>query len=56
MGGSYGGYLTAWIIAHEYRFAAGIVERGFLDPELFVGTSDIGRFFGQEYVGHGSRS
>jgi dipeptidyl aminopeptidase/acylaminoacyl peptidase len=51
MGGSYGGYLTAWIIAHDHRFAASIVERGFLDPELFVGTSDIGDFFGDEYTG-----
>lgn len=51
LGGSYGGYLTAWTIAHEDRFAAAIVERGFLDPETFVGSSDIGWFFGQEYVG-----
>ncbi|WP_369797988.1 prolyl oligopeptidase family serine peptidase [Cryobacterium sp. MLB-32] len=51
MGGSYGGYLTAWTIAHDHRFAASIVERGFLDPEAFVGTSDIGDFFGEEYVG-----
>jgi dipeptidyl aminopeptidase/acylaminoacyl peptidase len=51
MGGSYGGYLTAWTIAHDHRFAAAIVERGFLDPEAFVGTSDIGSFFGDEYTG-----
>ncbi|TFD67832.1 alpha/beta hydrolase family protein [Cryobacterium ruanii] len=51
MGGSYGGYLTAWTIAHDHRFAAAIVERGFLDPEGFVGTSDIGDFFGDEYAG-----
>jgi dipeptidyl aminopeptidase/acylaminoacyl peptidase len=51
LGGSYGGYLTAWITAHDHRFAGAIVERGFLDPELFVGTSDIGDFFGDEYVG-----
>lgn len=51
MGGSYGGYLTAWIIAHDHRFAGAIVERGFLDPESFVGTSDIGSFFGDEYTG-----
>ncbi|MDR6166442.1 dipeptidyl aminopeptidase/acylaminoacyl peptidase [Microbacterium paludicola] len=51
MGGSYGGYLTAWTIAHDHRFAAAIVERGFLDPETFQGTSDIGSFFGDEYVG-----
>ena len=51
MGGSYGGYLTAWIIAHDHRFAGAIVERGFLDPVSFQGTSDIGAFFGDEYVG-----
>lgn len=50
-GGSYGGYLTAWIIAHDHRFAGAIVERGFLDPASFQGTSDIGTFFGDEYVG-----
>lgn len=50
-GGSYGGYLTAWAIAHDHRFAAAIVERGFLDPVSFAGTSDIGSFFGHEYVG-----
>jgi dipeptidyl aminopeptidase/acylaminoacyl peptidase len=51
MGGSYGGYLTAWVIAHDHRFAGAIVERGFLDPVSFQGTSDIGTFFGDEYVG-----
>lgn len=51
MGGSYGGYLTAWIIAHDHRFTGAIVERGFLDPVSFQGTSDIGSFFGDEYVG-----
>jgi dipeptidyl aminopeptidase/acylaminoacyl peptidase len=51
LGGSYGGYLTAWTIANDHRFAGAIVERGFLDPEGFFGTSDIGSFFGLEYVG-----
>ena len=49
MGGSYGGYLTAWLIAHEHRFAAAIVERGYLDPRSFVGASDIGWFFAPAY-------
>ncbi len=49
MGGSYGGYLTAWLIAHEHRFAAAIVERGYLDPRSFVGSSDIGWFFTPAY-------
>lgn len=51
MGGSYGGYLTAWLIGHDHRFKGAIVERGFLDPFSFAGISDIGWFFGQEYVG-----
>ena len=51
MGGSYGGYLTAWVIANDHRFAGAIVERGFLEPLSFQGTSDIGSFFGDEYVG-----
>ena len=51
MGGSYGGYLTAWTIAHDHRFAGAIVERGFLDPAAFMGTSDIGSFFSDEYTG-----
>jgi dipeptidyl aminopeptidase/acylaminoacyl peptidase len=51
LGGSYGGYLTAWTIAHDHRFQGAIVERGFLDPAFFVGTSDIGWFFGEQYVG-----
>ncbi|MGM0386703.1 MAG: alpha/beta hydrolase family protein, partial [Actinomycetota bacterium] len=51
LGGSYGGYLTAWTIAHDHRFAAAIVERGYLDPVNFVGTSDIGWFFSDAYTG-----
>lgn len=51
MGGSYGGYLTAWTISQDHRFRAAIVERGFLDPVSFTGSSDIGWFFGGEYVG-----
>ncbi|MET3812189.1 S9 family peptidase [Arthrobacter sp. UYEF3] len=51
MGGSYGGYLTAWTISHDHRFKGAIVERGFLDPVSFTGSSDIGWFFGGEYTG-----
>ena len=51
MGGSYGGYLTAWITAHDHRWAGAIVERGYLDPASFIGSSDIGWFFPQQYNG-----
>jgi dipeptidyl aminopeptidase/acylaminoacyl peptidase len=51
LGGSYGGYLTAWTTAHHHRFRAAIVERGFLDPIGFEGSADIGWYFGSEYLG-----
>ncbi|WNB86877.1 alpha/beta fold hydrolase [Cellulomonas sp. ATA003] len=51
MGGSYGGYLTAWLTTRTQRFTAAVVERGFLDPVSFVGSSDIGWFFGLQYLG-----
>ena len=51
MGGSYGGYMTAWLTAQDQRWAGAIVERGFLDPVSFVGSSDIGWFFGIKYLG-----
>jgi dipeptidyl aminopeptidase/acylaminoacyl peptidase len=52
LGGSYGGYMTAWLLATAPdRFVAGVVERGFLDPESFIGTSDIGWFFPEAYLG-----
>ncbi|GIG38522.1 S9 family peptidase [Cellulomonas phragmiteti] len=54
LGGSYGGYLTAWLTTRTDRFAAAVVERAFLDPVSFTGSSDIGWWFGLEYVGdHG---
>lgn len=51
MGGSYGGYLAAWLIGHSRRFAAAIVERGYLDGRSMIGASDIGWFFPTEYQG-----
>ncbi|MGI8721183.1 MAG: S9 family peptidase [Geodermatophilaceae bacterium] len=52
MGGSYGGYMTAWLTTRTNRFTAAIVERGYLDADSFVGSSDIGWFFADGY--HGS--
>lgn len=51
MGGSYGGYLTAWLIAQTPRFTAAIVERGYLDGRSMIGAADIGWFFPFEYQG-----
>lgn len=52
LGGSYGGFMTAWLAAHEgHRFKAALVERAVTAWDSFLGSSDIGWFFGDEYVG-----
>lgn len=54
MGGSYGGYMAAWLTTRDdaaRRFRGAIVERGFLDPVSFQGSSDIGWYFGLRYLG-----
>lgn len=45
-GGSYGGYLTNWIIAHDDRFKAAVTQRCVSNFHSFFGTSDIGFDFG----------
>ncbi|MDQ4045025.1 MAG: S9 family peptidase [Chloroflexota bacterium] len=45
-GGSYGGYLTNWIIGHDDRFKAAVTQRCVSNFHSFVGTSDIGFDFG----------
>ncbi|QFG69093.1 alpha/beta hydrolase family protein [Ornithinimicrobium pratense] len=50
-GGSYGGLMTTWLVAHSDRFTAAISERAVNAWDSFAGTSDIGWFFGDEYVG-----
>lgn len=41
IGGSYGGYLTGWIVGHTDRFAAAVLERGLYNRYSKDGTSDI---------------
>jgi dipeptidyl aminopeptidase/acylaminoacyl peptidase len=50
MGGSYGGYATARLIARSDRYKAAIVERGLLQWESFSGTSDIGPYFDRMFL------
>jgi dipeptidyl aminopeptidase/acylaminoacyl peptidase len=54
MGGSYGGFLTSWIVGHDHRFRAAISERAVNDWYSFLGTSDIGSYFAPEYLGPGA--
>lgn len=50
MGGSYGGYATARLLARTDRYGSAIVERGLLQWESFVGTSDIGPYFDRMFL------
>ena len=50
-GGSYGGFMTNWIVGHTNRFRAAVSQRGISNWVSFFGTSDIGYFFNPEHVG-----
>jgi dipeptidyl aminopeptidase/acylaminoacyl peptidase len=50
-GGSYGGYITAWLIGHSDRFRAAVAQRGLYNFSSFYGTSDIGPWFGDYVLG-----
>jgi dipeptidyl aminopeptidase/acylaminoacyl peptidase len=49
MGGSYGGYMTGWIITHGDQFKVAIAERMLSNWHSFFGTSDIGSVFGTDW-------
>ena len=51
MGGSYGGFMTSWIIGHTNRFKAAISERAVNDWYSMQGASDIGGTFNRQYLG-----
>ncbi len=46
-GGSYGGYLTNWIVSHDDRFKVAVTQRCVSNFHSFFGTSDIGFNFGE---------
>ncbi|MGZ8571793.1 MAG: prolyl oligopeptidase family serine peptidase, partial [Actinomycetota bacterium] len=48
IGGSYGGYMTSWMVGHTDRFACAISERAVNDLGGLDGTSDFAGFFGGE--------
>lgn len=48
-GGSYGGYMTAWLIGHDERFAAAVSQRGVYDLLSFYGTTDVPRLIEWEF-------
>jgi dipeptidyl aminopeptidase/acylaminoacyl peptidase len=42
IGGSYGGFMTSWLIGHTNRFRAAVADRSVIDRFSFFGSSDIG--------------
>jgi dipeptidyl aminopeptidase/acylaminoacyl peptidase len=50
-GGSYGGYMTNWIIGHTDRFRAAVSMRCVSELVSMYGTSDIGVYFSEWEIG-----
>ncbi|WP_342387986.1 S9 family peptidase [Salinicoccus bachuensis] len=44
-GGSYGGFMTNWIVGHTNRFKAAVTQRSICNWVSFRGVSDIGYYF-----------
>lgn len=50
-GGSYGGFMTNWIIGHTDRFKAAASQRSISNWTSFHNTTDIGFYFGTDQNG-----
>jgi dipeptidyl aminopeptidase/acylaminoacyl peptidase len=51
LGGSYGGYMTSWIVAHTKRFKAALSERAVNHLVSAFGSSDVFWVFGRQFGG-----
>ena len=47
-GGSYGGFMTNWIIGHTNRFKSAASQRSISNWLSFFGVSDIGYYFADD--------
>ncbi len=50
-GGSYGGFMTNWLVTQTDRFASAVTQRGISNWLSFYGTSDIGYRFTEREQG-----
>ena len=50
-GGSYGGFMTNWIVSHTNRFKAAVTQRCISNWISFFGVSDIGYYFSDWQIG-----
>jgi dipeptidyl aminopeptidase/acylaminoacyl peptidase len=48
-GGSYAGYLTAYLVGHDHRFAAAVAQRGVYDLATFFGEGNAWRLVPWEF-------
>lgn len=51
-GGSYAGYLVAWIIGHDHRFRAACSQRGVYDLSTFFGEGNAWRLLPNYFGGY----
>lgn len=51
-GGSYGGFMTAWLISHSERFACAVAARGVFNLISQYGTSDAHELIESEFGGY----
>jgi len=51
LGGSYGGFMTSWIVGHSQRFRAACSERAVNSHVTMFGCSDIGHLFNAVELG-----
>jgi dipeptidyl aminopeptidase/acylaminoacyl peptidase len=50
-GGSYGGYMTNWIVTHTNRFKAAVTQRSVVNIASMFGSSDVGFNISKEIFG-----
>lgn len=51
-GGSYAGYLTAWIISQDHRFKAAMAQRGVYELTTFMGEGNAWRLVPNHFGGY----
>ena len=51
-GGSYAGYMTAWIVSQDHRFKAAVAQRGVYELSLFFGEGRAWRLVPNHFGGY----
>lgn len=51
-GGSYAGYMTAWIVSQDHRFKAAVAQRGVYELTVFLGEANAWRLIPYHFGGY----